>query len=251
MNLSMLLAFLIIINSKLTAPDMIASESSDMNAVIVTDKVTAETAIQPLPLSETKDLTNNTSDIPELEITDTVDFEWPEIDSLIGTLSSSDLGISDMKLYWSHDQKYVDNENSGILSYLSNPPGDLSGHSVVADHNYQLGQNFAQAKSGDQITITTKDGEFTYQYIGKEYGVLQKDATYYSPETLEERGFLEQGIYADNILMDSGEYVFSSHQKRNGDLFVFTCYPLDAQNTNRRLVIEFKMIKGVKLSSAP
>ena len=247
MNLSIFLTFLIIINSKLTVPDMVASENSAMNAAVVTDTVTAETAIQSLPLSETKDSANNTCDIPELEITDTVDFEWPEIDGLLGTLSSSDLGISDMKLYWSHDQKYVDRENSGILSYLSNPPGDLSGHSVVADHNYQLGQSFARAKSGDQITITTKDGEFTYQYIGKEYGVLQKDVTYYSAETLEERGFLAQGIYADNILMDSGKYVFSSQQKRNGDLFVFTCYPLDALNTNKRLVIEFKMVKGVEL----
>lgn len=244
MKFSVLFVALLMATVKLTSFNVTQNEKNNagMDSSIVVSDPSEGTEEN---LEEIQSFTAH--DIPKLETTGTADFAWPEIDGLLGTLSSTDLGITNMDLYWSHEQEYVDKENCGIMSYFSNPPGDFSGHSVIADHNYQLGRKFAIAEGDDQVTITTEEGEFIYQYVGKQYGMLQNKVTYFSSTALEDRGLNLDSTYTDDILMDNGEYIFSPLKKRNGNLLVFTCYPLNAEETNERLVIEFKMIKGVEL----
>lgn len=188
--------------------------------------------------------------VPPPVITEEIPLKWPQQYTCIGTLTSEDLGL-DLELYWTHAQKYVDAEGSASISCNASLPGDLSGHAVVSDHNYQAGKLFAQAGPGDTVRIVTDDGSFLYEYVGREFATVVQEAVYFPPEELEKRHLYNDGSLESDILLDSGSYLLSSVWGKTGDddgrLFLYTCYPLDAAETNRRLVIEFRLTEGVSL----
>ena len=176
--------------------------------------------------------------------------EWPEQYTYVGALSSDDLGV-ELELYWTQAQEYVDAEGCASMSCNASLPGDLAGHVVISDHNYQSGKLFAQAEEGDTVTIVTDDGTFIYEYVGRELASVVQQAVYFPPEELEKRYLCNNGELESDILMDSGWYLLSSTWGETGTddgrLFFYTCYPLNAAQTNRRLVLEFRLVEGVSL----
>lgn len=209
------------------------------------DGNTSQTDLLPLEEPEEK------VSIKPLEITGEETLSWPEVNEKIGTLSSSDLGIENLALYWSMEQKYVDGDNSAIMTYYSNLPGDLSGHSLIGDHNYQTGKLFAQAKYGDIISVKTSYGEFVYQCVGSQFGRMNDEHLYCSSEMLEERGLYWDEHFTSDIVLENGEWVLESavqsEEEQDGRLFVYTCYPLNAVVPEKYLVIEFQLVEGVEL----
>ena len=187
----------------------------------------------------------------EPTITKQRELVWPLPDSRIGTLTSERLGIH-LELYWSHDQEYVDAEGTAVMDYLGALPGDLSRHVAIGDHNYQTGKLFAQSATGDTLCITTNDGNFYYEYVGRQYGVYKSNAVIIPAEELDKRGFLPEESFSVDIIMDNGEYLFSSGwgdvKEDDGMLYIYTCYPLDAIKTDRRLIIQYRLVEGVQLT---
>ena len=184
------------------------------------------------------------------KITGEAPLKWPPQYTYIGTLSSDDFDVS-LELYWTQDQAYVDPANSASVSCNASLPGDLSGHVVVSDHNYQSGAILAQAEEGDTVQIETDDGVYLYEYVGRELATVDPQAVYFPPEELEKRYMYNFGQLESDIWMDSGWYLLSSVWGQTGDddgrLFFCTCYPLDAAQTTRRLVLEFQLVEGVRL----
>lgn len=147
-----------------------------------------------------------------------------------GRLYNERAGVS-VQLYRSNSQAIVDEDNSAAVlseyfgSYAIGTPGKTS---LIAEHNFQGGQQLASLPEGEIIHIDTDWGNFDYKIVRK------GTAT---------RNLIKNGTASNFIMNDDGLSVFDFC--RSGEfegIIIYTCYPFKPGTTNQRYIIFAEML---------
>ena len=148
----------------------------------------------------------------------------------LGTLYCNDWGFSVHCYTGSTEQMtpLVDAKNSAAVLnsvYGTTPFGIPGGITAVGDHNTQTGYMWGRAKIGDRLYADTSYGQFIYEVTRTGYAVVS----------------------GSTFLMDEGDFAYGPNSSFQG-LVLFTCYPFDALETDRRFIVFAKLIDGTVLS---
>lgn len=158
-----------------------------------------------------------------------------------GVLTLPKWGVS-ISLSYSLEQADVDKENAGAIYDFSTLPGDPTGSAVVGDHNYQSGKFFAQLGVGDEVWVDAPYGQFSFLVESAKVGTRDRTTAFRS-----DKGFLKRrdahvdhkyGGLADDIWFADGSRLYKGlDTDGNGDLYLVTCWPLDAIVTEQLYVV--------------
>ena len=169
--------------------------------------------------------------------------------SWYANLSFDKYGIN-QNIYVAFDQATVDDPNSVEMWGFSGMFGEPERSVILFDHNFQTGKIFASADIGDIVDVSTISGNYVFCYSGFELGYQDtSDVVYTVPKTVSKRvGVDDNTFYSDIITPSKPNGVIStgcdSSAGNNGEMYLITCYPLDAKVTSQRMIMRFECLSG-------
>lgn len=153
----------------------------------------------------------------------------------MGVLYYNDIGLS-VHCYTDFSglslQRITDRANSACVlpgQLYSHPFGIPGRTTMLADHNYQTGYKWANARIGDTLYAKTPYGQFIYKVTRITFG----DVT----------------ASGDIVMRDNGQSMLGigSSGAFEGILF-YTCYPWNRVRTSQRYVVFAQLVGGTVLS---
>lgn len=154
------------------------------------------------------------------------------VDEPIGVLYYEKCGLQ-TTLKYSNKQEICDEKNVAtvIPTYYGTSAIGEPGYALIGDHNYQDFGNLAYASIGDKVYIKTFYGEFLYEVKDMVYGTYETDGD------------------TSGIILDNEESVkdFCANTEEQG-IVLYTCYPFDANKTDRRYVVICQQIEGTAIN---
>lgn len=175
---------------------------------------------------------------------------YPERDAYLGTVSIPDIGFT-LDLYWSTAQSVVDQEDAGAMCCFTCLPGDLHGSALIMDHNYQQGKKLGEIGPGVKIYLDLTYGQYIFEAMDTEIAeIAGTEKIVMPPSFLQRRGHEEElgEIFIDTVLSDGKSICKTLVDDSQGDLYIMTCYPLDAvTNTNELFFVRCELAEGTQL----
>ena len=169
----------------------------------------------------------------------------------VGRLQIPSVGV-DIAIRYSLEQADVDAVGMGASYDISVLPGDPTGSAVFGDHNFQTGKLFASLNPGDEVIVDAHYGQFKYIMESARVAHFEDSATFYAKKSFTSRresGRIRSttpGLGHDAVFDDGSHFYKNIATDGKGDLYLVTCWPLDALVTNEILVTRCIPVEGTQ-----